>query len=189
MNKPMKILAASAAVLLGGCVGVPTGPNVMAMPGTGKSYGQFQNDDASCRQEAQMRVGPNAGQATADNATGTAVAGTLIGATVGALIGAASHNAGQGAAIGAGVGLLGGSSVASDNANRSGASLQRTYNNIYTQCMYAKGNQVPVPAGYVRSRPAPGYYNQQPPPDYYQQQRPAPGQGSYYNVPPDYVPN
>ncbi|KAF3998485.1 glycine zipper family protein [Glaciimonas immobilis] len=177
---PKKILAAAVVLVLGGCVGVPTGPNVMAMPGTGKSYEQFQNDDYACHRFAQDRVGPNAGQATADSATGTAVAGTLIGATVGALIGAASGNAGAGAAIGGGGGLLVGSSAASNNADRSGAGIQRQYNNVYIQCMYAKGNRVPVPAGYDdnrRSRYAPA-----PPPDYY-----APRQRSY-DTPPDYVP-
>ncbi|WP_370551245.1 glycine zipper family protein [Glaciimonas sp. PAMC28666] len=180
LNNPKKILAAAAVLMLGGCVGVPTGPNVMAMPGAGKSYDQFRNDDNDCHRSAQDRVGPGAGQATADNATGTAVAGTLIGATVGALIGAASGRAGAGAAIGAGGGLLVGSSAASNNADRSGAGIQRQYNNVYTQCMYAKGNRVPVPAGYDDNRRP--RYAPAPPPDYY-----APQQRGY-NTPPDYVP-
>ncbi|WP_370446518.1 glycine zipper family protein [Glaciimonas sp. PCH181] len=181
LNKPLKVLAAAAVVMLGGCVGVPTGPNVMAMPGAGKSYDQFRNDDASCHQYAQDRVGPGAAQATADNATGTAVAGTLIGATVGALIGAASGRAGAGAAIGAGGGLLVGSSAASNNANRSGAGMQRQYNNVYTQCMYAKGNRVPVPAGYDDNRRQ-QYAPAAVPQDYYPPQRRG------YDTPPDYVP-
>ncbi|MGS0743130.1 glycine zipper family protein [Glaciimonas sp. GG7] len=166
--------------MLGGCVSVPSGPNVMAMPGTGKSYDQFRNDDMACHQYAQDRVGPNAAQATADSATGTAVAGTLIGATVGALIGAASGRAGAGAAIGAGGGLLVGSSAASNNANRSGAGMQRQYNNVYTQCMYAKGNRVPVPAGYADNRRQ--YAPSPVPQDYY------PPQPGYNNAPPDYRP-
>lgn len=180
LNRPLKIIAAAAAMTLGGCVSVPSGPNVMAMPGAGKSYEQFRNDDNVCHQYAQDRVGPNAAQATADNATGTAVAGTLIGATVGALIGAAGGRAGEGAAIGAGGGLLVGSSAASNNAYRSGAGMQRQFNNVYTQCMYAKGNRVPVPAGYDDNRRQ-RYYSPAPP-DYY------PPQPRGYAVPPDYVP-
>ena len=183
LNKPLKIIAAAAVVILGGCVSVPSGPNVMAMPGAGKSFDQFRADDNDCHQYAQQTVGPNAAQATADNATGTAVAGTLIGATVGALVGAASGRAGAGAAIGAGGGLLVGSSAASNNANRGGAGLQRQFNNAYTQCMYAKGNRVPVPGGYADNRPQPRYAPP-PPPDYY----PAQPRGGY-GAPPDYVPN
>ena len=177
LNRPLKIVAAAAAVMLGGCVSVPSGPNVMAMPGAGKSYEQFRNDDNVCHQYAQERVGPYAAQATADNATGTAVAGTLIGATVGALVGAAGGRAGEGAAIGAGGGLLVGSSAASANVDRSAAGIQRQFNIVYTQCMYAKGNRVPVPAGYSDNR-----RYRYGPPDYY-----AP-QPRGYAVPPDYVP-
>jgi hypothetical protein len=62
--------------------------------------------------------------------------------------------------------------------------MQREYNNVYTQCMYAKGNQVPVAGGYANSRrqqyaPAPQYSA---PPDYYPPQR------GNYGPPPDYVP-
>ncbi|HWW07356.1 glycine zipper family protein [Collimonas sp.] len=178
-----KVIAASMAVLLSGCVTAPAGPNVMALPGAGKSYEQFRNDEAVCQRAAQERVGPYAPQAAADNAAGTAVAGTLIGATAGALIGAATGRAGAGAAIGGGVGLLAGSSVAGDSAARSSYGMQRQYNNVYTQCMYAKGNQVPVAGGYANNRrqyaPPPQYSV---PPDYYPPQR------GNYGPPPDYAP-
>ena len=32
--------------LLGACATVPTGPSVMVLPGSGKSFEQFQVDDA-----------------------------------------------------------------------------------------------------------------------------------------------
>ncbi|MFC5473473.1 glycine zipper family protein [Paraherbaspirillum soli] len=182
MNRTSMAIAASAVALLSGCVSVPTGSNVMALPGSGKSYDQFRNDEAVCQRYAQERIGPYAPQAAADNATATAVTGTLIGATVGALIGAASGRAGAGAAIGAGGGLLVGSSVAGDSAARSSYSMQHQYNNVFTQCMYAKGNRVPVPAGYASRQsqyaPPPQYGV---PPDYYPQRR-------SYGPPPDYVP-
>lgn len=183
MNGTSKVIAASLAVLLTGCVTAPSGPNVMALPGSGKSYDQFRNDEAVCQRYAQERVGPYAPQAAANNAAGTAAAGTLIGAAAGALLGAAGGRAGEGAAIGAGVGLLAGGSVASDSAARSSYGMQRQYNNVYTQCMYAKGNQVPVSGSYANNRrqyaPAPQYSV---PPDYY----PPPRGG--YGPPPDYVP-
>lgn len=184
INGTTKIFAVSMAVLLSGCVTAPTGPNVMALPGSGKSYEQFRNDEVDCQRAAQDRIGPYAPQAAADNATGSAVAGTVIGAAAGALIGAATGRAGAGAAIGGGVGLLAGTSVASDSASRSSYGLQRQYNNVYTQCMYAKGNQVPVSGGYANNRrqyaPPPQYST---PPDYYPPQR-----GSSYGPPPDYAP-
>lgn len=189
MNSATKVFAVSMAVLLSGCVTAPTGPNVMALPGAGKSYEQFQNDEATCQRAAQDRIGPYAPQAAADNAVGTAAAGTVIGAAAGALIGAATGRAGAGAAIGGGVGLLAGSSVAGDSASRSSYGMQREYNNVYTQCMYAKGNQVPVSGGYANSRrqyappqyaPAPQYSV---PPDYY-----PPQQRGNYGPPPDYTP-
>ena len=40
----------TSAVLLGGCAPVPTGPSVMVLPGLGKSFEQFNADDAVCRQ-------------------------------------------------------------------------------------------------------------------------------------------
>lgn len=180
MSRVFKTIAVTSTItlILSGCVGVPTRSNVMAMPGSGKNYNQFRLDDATCQRYAQERVGPYAPQAVADNATGTAVSGTLIGATIGALIGAASGRAGEGAAIGAGGGLLIGSSVASDSAARDSAGIQREYNTVYTQCMYAKGHRVPVSANFS----PPVRRQQAVPPDYYPPPRRA------YDVPPDYMP-
>ena len=36
---------------------MPTGPSVMALPGTGKNFDQFRADDASCRQFAYAQIG------------------------------------------------------------------------------------------------------------------------------------
>jgi hypothetical protein len=60
-----------------------------------------------------------------------------------------------GAAAGSGVGLLGGSAYGAGNAQRGEWTLQDRYDVAYMQCMYTKGNQIPVPAG---SQPA---YSQQ----------------------------
>jgi hypothetical protein len=162
---------------LGGCVSPPTGPDVMALPGTGKSYEQFNRDEALCRGYAQNSV--NGGtQTAANNAAGTAAAGTLVGAAAGALIGAASGDAGPGALVGAGGGLLVGSSIASNSASGSTGDLQDHYDTVYSQCMYAKGNKVPVPYGYSSA----DMQQVSPvPPDYYPT-------SADRGAPPDYVP-
>jgi hypothetical protein len=36
-------------VFLGACSTLPTGPNVMVLPGVGKPFDQFQVDDMVCR--------------------------------------------------------------------------------------------------------------------------------------------
>jgi OmpA family protein len=160
---------ASAVALLAGCATIPTGPRVMALPGSSKTFEQFQADGYACQSYAQQTVGAS-GQAANNAATSSAVAGTLIGAAAGAAIGAASGNAGPGAAIGAGTGLLFGSANGAGASGWSTYGLQRSYDNAYLQCMYAKGNQVPMPAGYGARRaypyppPPPGSY---PPPGYY----------------------
>jgi hypothetical protein len=45
------------------------------------------------------------------------------------------------------VGLLGGTAIGASRADAYGGSVQRRYDMSYTQCMYAKGNQVPVARG------------------------------------------
>src|SRR3979490_1102913 len=75
-----------SAALLSACVTVPTGPSVMVLPGTNKSFDEFQADGFACNQYAQQMTG-NAGQAATDAATANAVAGTVIGAAAGAAIG------------------------------------------------------------------------------------------------------
>ncbi len=66
-----KVIAASMIGLLSGCVTAPTGPDVMALPGAGKSHEQFRNDEAACQRASQDRIGPYSPQAAANNAVGT----------------------------------------------------------------------------------------------------------------------
>jgi len=130
---------------LGACsVAPPSGPTVVAMPGQGKSWPQFQQDDSDCRDYAQSKL-QNAGQVAADtktNTAATAVAGTLIGAAAGA-------------------GLLGGSAVAGNNAQATADSLQGRYDVAYAQCMVGHGETIQQ-AGYAAPQgdyapPPPGY--------------------------------
>jgi hypothetical protein len=129
--------------LLGACATVPTGPSVMVLPGGGKSFEQFQDDDAVCRQWANQQTGTTAGQAANESGITSAAIGTVLGAALGAAIGAAAGNPALGAAAGAGGGFLFGSTSGLGAAQYSGAAVQQRYDNAYQQCMYAKGNQIP----------------------------------------------
>lgn len=184
-----KLGTVAAVLLLGGCVSAPVGPRVMAMPGSGKNYEQFRQDEAVCQQYAREAIGDQPARSN-DAMVNSAAAGTAIGAVAGALIGAAGGRAGEGAAIGAGGGLLMGSAVGSDKAAASGYGAQRRYDQVYTQCMYARGNRVPVRGSGVMQRDADPYGSGRmpPPPAGYQ---PPPGAlppSGYDSVPPDYVP-
>lgn len=138
-------LCVSAILALGGCATLPSGPSVMAMPGTGKSFAQFRADDAVCRQFALDQVGgTTANQASTNSAVQSAAVGAAVGAAAGAL--ADGHG---GAATGAGAGLLVGALTGSAAAQSSGYTVQRRYDNAYLACMYAKGNAVPVSGGFA----------------------------------------
>jgi hypothetical protein len=141
------VACVAVGVLLTGCATVPSGPSVMVLPGTGKPFNQFQVDDAACRQFAAQQAGISTTQAGVDNTVAGAAIGTVLGAAAGAAIGAAAGSPATGAAVGAGVGLLGGTAAGAGNAQTSQISVQRRYDNAYVQCMYAKGNQVPVARG------------------------------------------
>lgn len=147
-----------ALLLLGACATFPPGPAVLALPGSTKSFDQFRVDDGVCRQYALEQVGGVTPAEAATNASvGGAVAGTAIGAATGAAIGGSS-----GAAVGAGVGLLTGTAVGANYGYGYGYGVQQRYDYAYLQCMYAKGNKVPVSRAYVQTGQQPSY----PPPNY-----------------------
>jgi hypothetical protein len=150
-----------AALALSACVHVPPGPNVLVLPGAGKSFEEFTVDADTCRQWAAEQAGLTARRAANDAAVGGAAAGTVLGAATGAAIGAASGHPATGAAVGAGLGLLGGSAVGASNAESARWAIQRRYDMAYMQCMYAKGHQIPVAAG---SRPQVRWQPPPPPP-------------------------
>jgi hypothetical protein len=162
------LLPLAASALVGACAQIPSGPSIPSLPGSTKSPAQFQADAAACRQYADAALGGvTAGQAYNDTVAANAIAGTALGAAAGAIIGSATGQAGAGAAIGAGTGLLFGSAAGSNVAGLSAADVQRRYDSVYLQCMYAKGNRVPArvvagaPSPSVRALPAPSY----PPPN------------------------
>jgi YMGG-like Gly-zipper len=120
------------------------GPSVAVMPAPGKPFEVFQQDDAACRGYAQQSIGTSANDQAAQNVVGGAVIGTALGALAGAAIG--NH---RDAGVGAAFGLLAGTSMGASSGNYAGSIAQRRYNIAYSQCMYAKGNQVP---GYAAPR-------------------------------------
>jgi len=152
-------LGLAAILLLGACASIPTGPSVMVLPGNGKTFEQFQVDDAVCRQYAAQQTGTTTERTETSSTVSGAAIGTLLGAAAGAAIGAAAGSPGTGAAIGAGTGLLGGTAVGASRAEASSGSVQRRYDATYMQCMYARGNQIPVARGSIQ-----GSYTSQPTP-------------------------
>ena len=142
------------ALLLAGCATPPpSGPSIMVLPGSGKSFDQFRYDDYECRQYASAQVGgTTAADAQTNSAVKSAAIGTAVGAAAGGLMGGNS-----GAGVGAGVGLAAGALAGTDASARSGYSLQQRYDIGYQQCMYAKGHQIPMAANrYTPRRAAPG---------------------------------
>ena len=158
MMTKMAALPIMAALLLSACATVPTGPSMMVLPGSGKPFEQFQVDDTVCRQWAAQQTGTTTKQVATESTVGGAVVGTVVGAAVGAAIGAAAGSPATGAAVGAGAGLLGGTAIGAGQAEGNSLSVQRRYDNAYMQCMYAKGNQIPVARGSQRP------YTSAPPP-------------------------
>ena len=155
MTRVRAFTALAGVLILGACTAAPpAGPHALVVPGPGKTFEQFQADDASCRQYASAQTGYGSPQQAANQAA----VGTGVGAVAGALLGSATGHAGTGAAIGAGSGLLLGSAVGANNAQASAASLQRQYDMAYVQCMVGHGHSPAQPA------PAPVYPYPPPPP-------------------------
>ena len=134
--RSIQILGLASVALLSGCASVPLGPTVQVMPAANKPFQVFEQDQMECKQYAQSQV-QGQSQAANQRAVGTAVVGTALGAAVGALMGG-----GRGAGVGAGLGGVVGSGVGASGSQSTQYSIQMQYDNAYSQCMYAHGNQV-----------------------------------------------
>lgn len=146
-----RVFWVSMAALLAGCATQPVGPTVPVMPAANKPFEVFQQDQAICMQYASQQVG-GAAQQVNNQALGTAVIGTVLGAGLGAAAGG-----GQGAAIGAASGAVAGTAIGAGGTAYGQYGLQQRYDIAYSQCMYAKGNDVP---GFSRGT----FYSSPPPP-------------------------
>lgn len=133
-------LAAVVAGALAACATVPSGPSVLVLPGTSKTFDQFRSDDMSCRDFAMVQIGGQSAQAASEQ---SGVRSAAIGTAVGALAGVAIGGS-RGAGVGAGTGLIVGSAAGADAGQSSAYGSQRRYDHAYIQCMYAKGHRVPV---------------------------------------------
>jgi outer membrane lipoprotein SlyB len=140
-------VALGGVLILAACAETPMGPTVQVMPGPGKSFSSFQNDQAVCRQFAEQAVRDQA-QGANLRGLGTAALTTVLGAGLGAAIGG-----GQGAAIGAAGGALGGAGLGAMRASNTQNAIQGQYDNAFAQCMFSLGNSVPA-AGPMMVQPA-----------------------------------
>jgi hypothetical protein len=133
---------------------MPSGPNVMVLPGSGKNFDQFRGDDFQCRQFAQSQLnGATPETAMGDSGVRSAALGTVLGAVAGAAV-----SGSRGATVGAGTGLAFGGLAGAGAGQASGYSQQRRYDHSYMQCMYAQGHRVPSAGGYASDqRMAPAY--------------------------------
>ena len=139
-----------APLLLAACTVMPDGPSAMVLPGTGKSFAQFRSDDLQCRGYAQGQFGGSSPQqAGIDSGVRSAALGTVLGAAAGAAI-----DGGHGAGVGAGTGLLFGALAGTGAADSSAYGMQRRYDYVYQQCMYASGHKVPVAGQMLSGVPA-----------------------------------
>lgn len=161
MLSPIRLALTFGTLLLGACVSMPSGPSVLVLPGTGKNFAQFRNDDAACRQYAITQMGGKTpDQFAADSVAKSAALGTVVGAAAGAAIGGRNS-----AGVGAGTGMAMGALAGTEAGNVSAYDLQRRYDYAFMQCMYAKGHKIPVSGRFESSRPsAPGAYAPPPPP-------------------------
>ena len=154
------VLLPLVLLLVAGCTTLPTGPSVLVLPGTGKTFDQFRYDDGACRSAAQQQVGGNtAQQANVDSGLRSAALGTAVGALAGAAIGGRDS-----VGAGAGTGLAFGTVAGLGAGESSGYALQQRYDYAYQQCMYASGNRVPV-AGTMVSAPVTPARGAYPPPN------------------------
>lgn len=156
----MRFIPLAAVLLAAGCTTAPTGPSVMVLPGTGKSFEQFRMDDATCRQFAFGQIGGTVpAQAAGDTMARSAVTGTAVGALAGAAIGG-----NEGAGVGAGTGLLVGSAAGASAGEAAAYGSQQRYDYAFIQCMYAKGHRVPVYGRFIDAPAVPPPPPSAPPP-------------------------
>lgn len=136
----MRSIATSVLLtaMLVSCAPVPQGPTVAVMPSTSKSFSVFQDDNVVCKHYAAAEV--SGGQKSDTNMqVGIAMVSTLLGAGLGGII-----DGGRGALIGAGAGAVGGTGIGAVKASKDGTNLQDRYDIAFSQCMTARGNQVPT---------------------------------------------
>jgi hypothetical protein len=121
-----------ALALLAGCYTMPEGPTVTALQGDARNANEFRTDNVDCRQYAAAQT---------DKAI--SAAGGHPGWVTGVAPGAAS-DAAMGGRDATGAGRTGSVVDGLDSAQFAGFGPQEVYNRAYIQCMYFRGNKVPL---------------------------------------------
>src|SRR2546428_2128596 len=134
------VVSVGAALALGACASIPTGPSVLVLPGDGKSFEQFQTDDAVCRQWSAQQTGTTTERTSSQSTISGAAIGTAVGAAAGAAIGAAAGSPATGAAIGAGGGFLGGAAIGASRADAAGTAGLGPHQHPFFQGGYTAGS-------------------------------------------------
>ncbi len=148
-------LAVLLVTLGAGCSGIPDGPDVLVMPGRGRTLTSCQIDDEFCREFAVARLGSDSSDGAVAQFTATAaVVGAALGGLVGGLI-----DGPRGAVLGGGTGAVGGGAAGYGQSSYGvRQKYQQRYDNAFVQCMYSRGHRVPpnpawsAPAGLANDR-------------------------------------
>jgi hypothetical protein len=79
MLRPLCRLAPAAAALLTACATMPSGPSMLVLPGSTKSFEAFRADDGVCRQFANEQIGGTTPSQAATTAASAAPSSARIG--------------------------------------------------------------------------------------------------------------
>ena len=146
MKRAASGVGLATAFLLSACATAPTGPSVMVLPGSGRSFSQFQADDALCRQWAAQQTGFDPSQPVEQSVPRhSAMRGAARGAALGAVGGAIGGDAGKGAAVGAAVGGLGTvmrDRRANEEQQQAYSASTQSYDRAYGACLRGRGYTV-----------------------------------------------
>lgn len=126
------LAAAAQIVALAACVPTAMAPTVVATPGPYRSPADFAADHGACAAQANQQLAPAVAAAN-NQVAGTAMLNVMTGTGANAV----------------------------DVNTQATAALQQQYDNTYSACMYARGDNVPPyymqPVYYAEPTPAPAH--------------------------------
>jgi len=125
-------------LLLAGCAQTPLGPTVQVMPGPGKTFETFQNDQALCK-GLRRRSGEGPGRRGEPAGSGCRGLDHGVGRRARAAAGSFSGMAGQGAGLGAASGALVGAGIGAQNSSMEQMGIQQQYDNAFRPVHVCQG--------------------------------------------------
>ncbi len=131
----MSIAATAQIIVLAGCVPAVMAPSVAATPGPGKMPTDLASDTTACAAQANQQMAP-AIQAANNQVAGTVLLNAVIGGGGSAAAGASNSEVAANS-------VANGATAGAANAQAAAATLQQQYDVAYSQCMYARGDNVP----------------------------------------------